>query len=414
MGNLNSSLLLLALTPVDSSTATREPQSVLTDVTSLLWLLIIPVGLILAGVLWLALVRRETQRQSTIASRRKAELDAWYRDLFDNAHDILLTLDGEGRLLSLNKAGIKLLGWNQEQSPAPSLVEWIATTDRERFQTMLQELRQGAAMAHGEITLVPAPDSSTVWRMNLRHQHLPGKDAEIRGVAWDVTAQRRAQDALRESEHRLRHSLEERIRIGRDLHDGIIQSIYAVGLSLGQCRRLITTNADTAQQRLDETIRDLNGIIREVRSFIEGLEPEALKGREFQTAIETAAGQLGVANRAEWSLNVDIDAANALSAAQAAGLLQIAREALSNALRHSSANRISTRLSQPSADSIRLEITDDGRGFDPALPARQGLGLRNLQERTRELGGRFELISSPGQGTTIRIHLNPNHQDGTA
>ncbi|MGA1235781.1 MAG: ATP-binding protein [Limisphaerales bacterium] len=414
MGNLNSSLLLLALTPVDSSTATREPQSVLTDVTSLLWLLIIPVGLILAGVLWLALVRRETQRQSTIASRRKAELDAWYRDLFDNAHDILLTLDGEGRLLSLNKAGIKLLGWNQEQSPAPSLVEWIATTDRERFQTMLQELRQGAAMAHGEITLVPAPDSSTVWRMNLRHQHLPGKDAEIRGVAWDVTAQRRAQDALRESEHRLRHSLEERIRIGRDLHDGIIQSIYAVGLSLGQCRRLITTNADTAQQRLDETIRDLNGIIREVRSFIEGLEPEALKGREFQTAIETAAGQLGVANRAEWSLNVDIDAANALSAAQAAGLLQITREALSNALRHSSANRISTRLSQPSADSIRLEITDDGRGFDPALPARQGLGLRNLQERTRELGGRFELISSPGQGTTIRIHLNPNHQDGTA
>ncbi|MFM1943906.1 MAG: hypothetical protein RI897_2888 [Verrucomicrobiota bacterium] len=412
MGNLNSSSLLLALTSVDPSPATRGQQSVLTDVTSLLWLLIIPVGLILAGVLWLGLVRRETQRQSTIASRRKAELDAWYRDLFDNAHDILLTLDAGGRLLSLNKAGTKLLGWNAEDNPAPSLVDWISIADRERFQHMLQELRQGAAMAHGEITLVPTPDSSTVWRVNLRQQHLPGKDAEIRGVAWDVTAQRRAQEALRESEHRLRHSLEERIRIGRDLHDGIIQSIYAVGLSLGQCRRLITTNADTAQQRLDETIRDLNGIIREVRSFIEGLEPEALKGREFQTAIETAAGQLGVADRAEWSLNVDIDAANALSAAQAAGLLQITRESLSNALRHSNATQIATRLSLPSPNTILLEITDDGRGFDPASPPRQGLGLRNLQERAQQLGGRFTLISAPGQGTTIQIHLNPNPQDG--
>lgn len=414
MGNLNSSLLLLAQTNLYSSAAAQEPQSVLTDVTSLLWLLIIPVALILAGVLWLGLVRRETQRQSTIASRRKAELDAWYRDLFDNAHDILLTLDDEGRLLSLNQAGVKLLGWDEKQHPAPSLLEWIAPADRERFEHLLLDLRQGAAMAHGEISLAPTPGSSTVWRVNLRHQHLPGKKAEIRGVAWDVTAQRRAQEALRESEHRLRHSLEERIRIGRDLHDGIIQSIYAVGLSLGQCKRLITTDAPGAHQHLDATIQDLNSIIREVRSFIEGLEPEALKGREFQTAIETAANQLGVSNRAEWALNVDIDAANALSAAQAAGLLQMTRESLSNALRHSSAAHISARLSQPSPDVIRLEISDDGRGFDPASPPRQGLGLRNLQERTRELGGSVDLLSSPGQGTTIRIHLNPTHPDGPA
>lgn len=397
--------------------ASRGPgpaDGVFSDVTQLLWLLLIPVALILAGILWLGLVRREARRQSGEAARRGAELEAWYRDLFDNAHDILLTLDLEGRVVSLNRAGRALLGDRADPDQSPPMLGWVAEEDRGAFERMIRELREGQTTAHGEIALQPSPDRRVVWRLNLRRQTLPGRPVEIRGVAWDVTMQREAQEALSESEQRLRHSLEERIRIGRDLHDGIIQSIYAVGLALGDCRRLIGEDPAQAQRRLDDTVRDLNGVIREVRGFIEGLEPEALKGREFRTALGGVAEQLGVAQRTNWSVDVDSEAANRLSASQVAGLLQIAREALSNALRHSGATRIVAQLKQELDRSlIVLEITDDGCGFDPSSSPKPGLGLRNLQARARELGGRCEIRSASGQGATVRVTLCTPADPGT-
>jgi PAS domain S-box-containing protein len=365
------------------------------------------VALILAGVLWLGLVRITARRQSTEAARRNAELEAWYRDLFDNAHDILLTLDLQGCVLSLNRAGRALLGNRTDAGNGRPMLDWVAPEDREVFEEMVRGLRDGRAMAHGEVALLPSPGQKVVWRLNLRRQALPGRPVEIRGVAWDVTAQHQAQEALRESEQRLRHSLEERIRIGRDLHDGIIQSIYAVGLALGDCRRLIDEKPSQAQRRLDETVQDLNGVIREVRGFIEGLEPEALKGREFRTALESFAGQLGVAERTTWTLDVEPAAANGLSAGQAAGLLQIAKEALSNALRHSGAPQIKAALTvSTDGNKVLLEVADDGCGFDPANLRQPGLGLRNLQARATELAGSCEVCSAPGQGTTIRVTLS--------
>jgi len=393
----------------------REPDSVFSDVTQLLWLLLIPVALILAGVLWLGLVRITTRRQSTAAARRNAELEAWYRDLFDNAHDILLTLDLEGCVLSLNRAGRALLGNRAVTGSGSPMLEWVAEENREAFQRMIHGLRDGEDMAHGEFTLLPARGQRVVWRLNLRRQALPGRSVELRGVAWDVTAQHLAQEALRESEQRLRYSLEERIRIGRDLHDGLIQSIYAVGLALGDSRRLIDKDPAHAQRRLDETVQDLNAVIREVRGFIEGLEPEALKGREFRTALESVAHQLGVAERTTWTLDVDPAAANELSASQAAGLLQIAKEALSNTLRHSGATHVKAALTRaPEENSILLEVADDGCGFDPANLSQPGLGLRNLQARATELAGHCEVRSTPGQGTAIRVTLTAREVCDTA
>jgi PAS domain S-box-containing protein len=403
---LSGNTILPAHATVDSLSLAQGTGSIFSDVTQLLWLLLIPVALILAGILWLAMVRITARRQSMEAARRTAELEAWYRDLFDNAHDILLTLDVEGHLVSLNRAGRALLGNCADPASNRRMLEWLAPEDRSLFEEMLRGLHEGQAMAHGEIALLPAPGQRVVWRLNLRRQALPGRPVEIRGVAWDVTAQRQAQDALRDSEQRLRHSLEERIRIGRDLHDGIIQSIYAVGLALGDCRRLIDDDPGQARARLAETIKDLNGVIREVRGFIEGLEPEALKGREFRTALDGVASQLGVSDRAGWTLDVDPDAANGLSSKQVAGLLQIAKEALSNALRHSRAVHVKATLTTVAGgEQTQLEISDDGCGFDQAHPSRTGLGLRNMQARAEEMAGRFAVRSAAGQGTTVRVTL---------
>lgn len=379
------------------------------DPAQLLWALLLPVALIFAGVLWLGLVRREARRQSQEVSRRTAELEAWYHDLFDNAHDILMSLDVDGRLKSLNHAGRALLGDAANPDRHAAWMDLVASEDRAAFRAALEGLRAGGATAHGEFALMPGKGPKVFLRLNLQRLAVPGRPVEIRGVAWDVTEQRSAENALRESEQRLRYSLEERIRIGRDLHDGIIQSIYAVGLALGECRRRVLHDPEETHRRLGEMAHDLNGVIREVRGFIEGLEPEALKGSELRTALEAMMDRLVIQDHMQWSLDVDGEAANLLSAQQSAGLLQISREAVSNAVRHSGGTRVRIRLNS-APDGIALQIVDDGKGFNEVSLAEPGLGLRNLRARAEGLGGRCIVDSTPGQGTRIEVTL-PAHGD---
>ena len=92
-----------------------------------------------------------------------------------------------------------------------------------------------------------------------------------------------------QGEQQLRRSVEERERIGRDLHDDIIQSIYAVGLSLEDCRRVVRQSPEQVEPRLVSAIHTLNNTIRSVRGFIAGLEPKVLHGRDFKTALKSLA-----------------------------------------------------------------------------------------------------------------------------
>jgi PAS domain S-box-containing protein len=393
---------IMAQSTSTASTDTPWPAFLFSE---LFWGLLILIVLVIAALIWIAVVRREHRRKSNTLAGHGAALDAWYRDLFDNAHDILLSLDPDGQLLALNRAGAELLGFTPGSGARERLGDLVVPADQPAFSELLRRLGSGTETAHGELEVETRTGRRVILRLNLRRQTLPGRAPCVQAVAWDVTEQRRAQEALRGSEQRLRHSLEERIRIGRDLHDGIIQSIYAVGLNLGECQRLITADPSTARRRLEQGIADLNTVIREVRAFIGGLEPEALKGREFRTAVESIAAGLGAADRLALGLEIDPTAANTLSARQTAHLLQIAREALSNTLRHSGARQARITLAAPAPDHIRFEIRDDGRGFDPARPPHVGLGLRNIESRALELEGRFELQSAVGQGTVLTLTL---------
>jgi signal transduction histidine kinase len=115
------------------------------------------------------------------------------------------------------------------------------------------------------------------------------------------------------------------------------------------------------------------------------------------------------AHAAQFALDIDTQAAEALNGRRAAHLVQIAREAMSNSLRHAHAKSTVVSLRKENG-CVRLEIRDDGAGFEPGTLANRGHGLRNIAARANEIGARSEIISSPGKGTRILIEISDDRQ----
>jgi signal transduction histidine kinase len=198
---------------------------------------------------------------------------------------------------------------------------------------------------------------------------------------------------------------EERDRIGRDLHDGIIQSLYAVGLSLEDVPDLMTEAPDEAAGRVDTAIESINLAIRDIRNFIYGLRPEAVDGTQVVAGLAALAEEVRHGGLVDVSAQLDPAADPGLDAEAGGELLNLVREGLSNAVRHGQARRISIELSVNAAGST-LVIADDGVGFDPARAVGAGHhGLANMRARATAIGGRLEIRSAPGDGTTLVVAL---------
>lgn len=198
--------------------------------------------------------------------------------------------------------------------------------------------------------------------------------------------------------------VEERERIGRDLHDGIIGRIYAVALSLDEIPEMMASSPEAAASRVDHAIDALNATIGEIRNFIFGLRPGSQDAGGLTAALETLADEIRMT--APVDVVVQAEDLPVVSDEVAEELLKVAREALSNAARHAGANRVSVRLSAADGQ-LRLEISDDGRGFDPSAPvSAEHHGLANMRRRAEQLHGRLEVGSGTGHGTRIILLLS--------
>ena len=199
--------------------------------------------------------------------------------------------------------------------------------------------------------------------------------------------------------------VDERLRISHDLHDGIIQSLYAVSLSLEDVGELITSEPDAAVDRVDRSIDRLHTTIGDIRAMIVGLGPEVEAG--LAGAIQAMADEMFAGSPV--ALTVDLSGADAVEARlhPEAGheLIQIAREALSNVARHSGAHAAELSL-HVAPEVATLQIHDDGIGFDRSRRLGGGhFGLANLRDRTAGIGGSLEIQTEPGRGTRIIVRL---------
>jgi signal transduction histidine kinase len=197
--------------------------------------------------------------------------------------------------------------------------------------------------------------------------------------------------------------VDERERISRDLHDSVIQAIYAQTLALDDVPELVTQDPVEAGRRVDDAIDALHAVIRDIRNFIFGLRPVLLEGGSLADGLEQLATELRRSGGVE--VTVTTDDAGDLPIETVAELLSLTREGLSNVARHAEATVASVRL-EADEDALRLELADDGSGFDPALAPEQGHhGLANMRSRADALGASLDVDSAPGRGTRIIVTL---------
>jgi len=197
--------------------------------------------------------------------------------------------------------------------------------------------------------------------------------------------------------------VDERDRISRDLHDSVIQMIYAVTLSLDDVPELVTEAPSEARQRVDDSIDALHGVIRDIRNFIFGLRPLLLDSGSLLDGLHALADEL----RRNTTIEIDVDAEepDGVSMEVVAELLAIGREGLANVARHSQARNASIRLTAHDIN-VRLEIADDGRGLQAEAEIAHGHnGLANMRARAEALGGTFEIHSDEGAGTRIIVEI---------
>jgi two-component system, NarL family, sensor histidine kinase DevS len=194
--------------------------------------------------------------------------------------------------------------------------------------------------------------------------------------------------------------LQDRERIAKDLHDGVIQSLFAVGMGL-QGTSMASDDPRVAE-RIDAAVEEIDRVIRDLRNYIFGLRPGALADRALDAALRELVTEFEQRSGVVTVAEIDPVVASGLSSV-AGDVLQLAREALSNVGRHAGAATCRLSLTR-TGDGAVLEIDDDGAGFDSTTTQR-GDGLANLDQRATAAGGRALIDSAPGRGTTVRVEL---------
>lgn len=354
-----------------------------------------------------------------ITERRRAQEEllkshAFIRHIIDTDPNLIFAKDRDGRYTLVNKAVADFYGTTVEALIGK------ADADFNRNAEEVAAIRRQDLDVMNRLTELYIPEETVTgiaanrrWFQTVKRPLMDeeGRASHVLGAATDITARKKVEEALRQREQDLEAALTERERISEELHDGLLQSLYGVGLGLETCKSLMKRDSKRAMQTLERAVLQLNAVMREVRNFIAGLESELLQGgdlsRALQAVVESLAGPQGLVFR----VAIDKQAIEQITREQSLHALNVVREAVSNSLRHSKAGRGAV-LVRRLKHGVRITIRDNGIGFSPKSAMGVGHGLMNMAARARRIGGRLLIDSKPKQGTRIVFDLPKDIRHG--
>ena len=310
----------------------------------------------------------------------------------------------EGRFIDVNEGFSRLTGYMREEVMGRTTLElglWVDVSER---KSVLREIREQGYLHNREGLL--RTKSGEIRSLMVSVESIQfGSTPCLIYLCHDITERKRMEDALRMRERELQAALQERERISQDLHDGILQSLFAVGLNLEVAKSFMPPRTrKTSGASLDKAIDQLNRVLREIRNFIARLDLDLFEGKDLPTALQCALKSLGENQATRVRLAVEDRAAKAISVEQSLHLFYVIQEAVSNCIRHGGAQeaRVSLKMLK---QGVRLSIRDNGRGFNPNVVKGVGHGLANMAARAKRIGGRLTVLSKENEGTRIVLDL---------
>lgn len=321
----------------------------------------------------------------------------WLLEVVEAMPDGVVIVDAAGTMLLVNREMERLLGYTREELLGHA-VEMLLP-DELRSVHVSHRANYGIephrrAMGRGLHLTAKRKDGSVFpVEISLAPAVITGTEMVIATVR-DITASRLAADELESARQRVMLA-EDHERIARDLHDTVIQRLFASGLSL---QSVLPVVPDIARDKIERILDDQDDAIRELRTAIFGLSSKRSAGRTIRVVVnqlvDDASRVLGF--RPTLHFNGVLDSIDQEVTAEVAAIV---REALSNVARHAKANKVEVSLSHI-GDRLVVVVSDDGDGIPSSH--RLGSGLLNMHDRAARLHGLCTVTSGDGNGTTIR------------
>jgi len=320
----------------------------------------------------------------------------WLLEVVEAMPDGVVIVNDDGEMLLVNREVERLLGYRREEllgQPVDMLLPVALRGAHEHHRARYGEQPHRRAMGHGmQLTALRADGSTFPVEISLAPAEVAGESVVIATVR-DVTANRLADAELEAARQRVMLA-EDHERIARDLHDTVIQRLFAAGLTLQSVLPIVP---EAAKTKIERILDDQDDAIRELRTAIFGLASKRSAGRTIRVVVndlvDESARVLGYRPTLHFNGVLDTIGQNVIDEVAA-----VVREALSNVARHARAKKVEVLLSHLS-DELTLVVHDDGAGIPSSH--RLGSGLLNMQDRAARLGGSCVVTSAEHAGTTV-------------
>ncbi|HVW50435.1 MAG TPA: PAS domain-containing protein [Trinickia sp.] len=344
-----------------------------------------------------------------------------FRTLAENAPDPIIRYDHECRRIYVNPEFERVCGMDASEllgRKAGRVLSAPPAVER-RFRDRLRAVMRTGIGAKFELNW-ETPAKPQCWSVQLVPEYDADGKVQSGLTIWrDISERKEVEQRLRESYDILRELTsrretareEERKRIARELHDELGQQLTALRMGASTLRIRFGPDNPALAEQVQKLLELADQTMQVVRNAVSSLRPGALDAG-ISAALEWLTAEFSRGTQIAYSLSVP-DETLPLAEERAIALFRIVQESLTNVARHARARHVCVTLERVGDDCL-LQVRDDGCGFDPVATRRRSFGLAGMKERMLMLGGKIDIVSAPGKGTTIKVELPIGQADGAA